>query len=700
MESIATSAALPDSRRDTLVTLDSAQRDTLDLFVGQVIDDDEDENTCCGFCCHKKKNDTKSTGWNKRMKGIWAMRGFQTAERPRDETEIHSPPPWAHDEDYSRGKRTIFTSMLRKDLKKHKRKKRRVKREKKVITEEKFDFSDKTTIFGKITGSVMPDPTENIYKDPEFKEQAKLGAQLIDQVTKEPLSKWADRALHVFVHTLFFANLVAEIVDLALEPEYFGFKVTAVCIGVLENLVVWLIFIIMQLPCVKKSEHYELHKKHQQYVENVLAEVMIYPMIILTVVAFSSGKDYNVFINAEDRADVFKWCQMFLLLTDTAYLVITQVLRLRMLYRLLKDIQTNLGTGDELNLTGDWSLAGRIMPRAYFTVIGNIVLFIFLVIMFGAQVHKDNVETEDFGISMQSGVIMVCLLLLPFYSIGMFALVNYFWIMEIVLNINLTIGRQDELQDKLLADESYGKVMEVALSMAKKNIKVSEQKYKIIQTTPRWRKVLYGLTELHILLLLFFYQIVMVAALFVFDGFDTDAKNIAVRVLFGLVMIVVNSHAFVMAIFSNFVLLLLGIGMLFYPIFIMICCTQQLKDEGDEDEEKEEEEEPDPETGIAEDEKKTAGNTTSREVILENYSGDEEDENMDDRNIDNDMGDGDAGRETAHDDGDGSINETVVDRGGTSVNESVDVVFNESDRDNTDLSKAPETDRQSVDSVV
>ena len=94
----------------------------------------------------------------------------------------------------------------------------------------------------------------------------------------------------------------------------------------------------------------ETHRKRQQYVENVLTEVMLYPMIIIAIVGFATEKMYL------EPANTLGYFQIVFLCLDTIYLFGTQIIRMYMFYKLLKDLKKIMGAQNPI--LKDWSLAG------------------------------------------------------------------------------------------------------------------------------------------------------------------------------------------------------------------------------------------------------------------------------------------------------------------------------------------------------
>ena len=77
----------------------------------------------------------------------------------------------------------------------------------------------------------------------------------------------------------------------------------------------------MYTKCRKIGES-DQFKKHQQYIENIVHEALIYPVLITTVVGFVNDRMYNVadFVN-----DALFWAQFVLLIGGMLELIWTQV---------------------------------------------------------------------------------------------------------------------------------------------------------------------------------------------------------------------------------------------------------------------------------------------------------------------------------------------------------------------------------------
>ena len=165
-------------------------------------------------------------------------------------------------------------------------------------------------------------------------------------------------------------------------------------------------------------------------------------------------------------------------------------MRMVILYKLMKDIKKILETpGEKLKAS---TIAGFILQRAYFTVLGNTFVFLYLLCMLGIMVSLGNYQGQEgggggwfpyvslcwfahsvnysnhFGYNGLSPITFPCvlqayrsnkndegdanyslprlwplmifsILLFPFYSIVMFLLANLYWVYEVFMDINFKV---------------------------------------------------------------------------------------------------------------------------------------------------------------------------------------------------------------------------------------------------------------------
>ena len=91
--------------------------------------------------------------------------------------------------------------------------------------------------------------------------------------------------------------------------------------SVIENCVVFGIWLHIKLRKVKDDDKFV---KHQQYIENIVHEILIYPVLITTVVGFVNDRMYNV---GDFLEDPLFWAQFVLLIGGMLELIWTQVIK-------------------------------------------------------------------------------------------------------------------------------------------------------------------------------------------------------------------------------------------------------------------------------------------------------------------------------------------------------------------------------------
>ena len=136
---------------------------------------------------------------------------------------------------------------------------------------------------------------------------------------------------------------------------------------------------------------------------------------------------------------------------DLIDLLWTQALRMYMLYKLIKDINKILNPNQEANCCS-YSIGGSILPRAYITVLGNTLIFLFLIFMLGAQMHQENLEQQAYRMTWKSGLLTASLIVLPIHTMVLFLVANSYWVLEMFIKINLQISKSEEFQKKLEED--------------------------------------------------------------------------------------------------------------------------------------------------------------------------------------------------------------------------------------------------------
>ena len=97
------------------------------------------------------------------------------------------------------------------------------------------------------------------------------------------------------------------------------------------------------------------------------------------------------------------------------------------------------------------------------------------------------------------------------------------------------------------------------------------------------QKLMYGLSEVYIILLVILWEIMLLAVFLTFDGFTSDSLNWALRFSFALVTIIVNSQVMFLALSVNIVLPFVTASMFCYPCAIMLCFRVKSNEVNDDD---------------------------------------------------------------------------------------------------------------------
>jgi hypothetical protein len=432
--------------------------------------------------------------------------------------------------------------------------------------EEKVDFLDDSTVFGKTFAALGFKQSESL-SNKDTRKQARNALKLADSLTSVPLSKVWHVFTEVFNNLVFFMNIAVAIADIARGPEYLYYKVTALMLGLLENLIAFVMWGIRRHPKFKNSERKEKYEKYQQYIENILSELLIYPLFILSILGFTTEKMYQ-------KQSAFGWVQLALIIFDTIVLIYNQVVRLHMLRRLMRDLKAIIVT-DGNKEKSSWRIAGSILPRCYYTVISNFVVVLALACMFGIQSNSDNYTTSDYRLTAPSALVMILLLLLPSLSLILFFAVNLYWVMEILMRINFVIGSSEDFQEKIRKD--YGNSLAEALQYSRSKIPSSEKKLETVEKAKTASKLLFCLHEIPFLFLIFFWQWLIIITVYLFDGYEDTTINIGIKLGFVAVLVIANPHVALLMVLSNFMILGLLLGLIVYPVCLPLCCKKQYK---------------------------------------------------------------------------------------------------------------------------
>ncbi|XP_013379368.1 uncharacterized protein LOC106150892 [Lingula anatina] len=404
-------------------------------------------------------------------------------------------------------------------------------------------------------------------------DQANLGHKLITSQTEKPLNPCIATSLEVFMHCVFLANLVFTIADIAVDPNFLHFKIPALIIGILENIVLLVIYFYLKLRYYKNkntgrtetSEEDKHRNKRIQYITNLCYEFLLYPIIIFTVFGLAVGKDYQ-FGNA------WQITGMILLFIDLVDLSIVYVSRMYMVRRLVKDMELILNVHG-FKVSERTGFCGGILTRTYICIVGNSFLFAVMLLLLGFQIHADNYISEDYLLSFRSAFMILCTVLIPFLSLVNFILVNYYWILECLLLISKYAARDfgDAVE---VYREKYGEAFADTLEHIIRNTEANESRIRDIQQVAPMQKFLYGTQEwwIIILVILFNTLAMSIPAFYQSDPHSGHGSTFAIA---AYIVVLIASN--IQTVATLVLLLLIGFAFVFtmlYEICQACCCRQ------------------------------------------------------------------------------------------------------------------------------
>ena len=324
----------------------------------------------------------------------------------------------------------------------------------------------------------------------------------------------------------------------------------------------------------KNSERLEQLKKKQQYVENVLHEILLTPLMIISTIGFANDKMYK---NPET---VVAWILVHLFVIDLIDITWTQIVRAKMIYKLLQDVNNILNPDTPATLGS--KKHGALLPRIFMCIIGNNVVFVVMMVMLGLQIHSENYETGDYGISYRSGLIITGMLFIPITSLAFFALANSYWVMELLISLSLAVGEKGQVD----VGEDAPDTLTDALNYAVANTDATRERLDRLQKVSWLKKLMYNLTVPGMIVLHLIWGGLVFLIMVSFNPFENHWYNACLQLSFLVSVIVANGHQVVILLGSVLLIAFLFIGFLFYPFFVLLCCRKKQAvedlDDGDE----------------------------------------------------------------------------------------------------------------------
>ena len=172
-----------------------------------------------------------------------------------------------------------------------------------------------------------------------------------------------------------------------------------------------------------------------------------------------------------------------------------------------------------------------ITSRIFYTVVLNALLFGFMIIHLALQVYHENLsknkptshrlaeieasknlglpedDVEIVYMSYVGGLMLICTIVVPIFNIVIFILANYYYIIELMIKINLHVVKKEDFRKQL---EEHGDVAKGILGFAGKNVHATPGRLRDIQSLTTFQRVFFVLREWWIDLIFFAWAIIIV----------------------------------------------------------------------------------------------------------------------------------------------------------------------------------------------
>lgn len=165
--------------------------------------------------------------------------------------------------------------------------------EMKNYMEDDMVFFYEETLFGKVTSSLSVGRTERI--GDAFNKKAKLtGFKILSSISRVPLSRFWQTCSEIFLVSLFLANVILMSYDLYIAPIYLFYKGISLGLVLLKN---WLLGrwhwsqSTPSSPKFNNSANKDQLKKVQQYTGNILHELLLAPLLIVTTIGIDNDNN-------------------------------------------------------------------------------------------------------------------------------------------------------------------------------------------------------------------------------------------------------------------------------------------------------------------------------------------------------------------------------------------------------------------------
>lgn len=216
-----------------------------------------------------------------------------------------------------------------------------------------------------------------------------------------------------------------------------------------------------------------------------------------------------------------------------------------------------------------------ITSRLVYTIVMNSVLFGAMLLLLGLQIYHENLdenkpeyfkaweaESDDelYYVSHIAAYMITATIIVPILSIVVFVLANYYYILELMIKINVHVLKNSALRSTL---EEYGDVAQGIMGFAKTNVHATPGRLRDIQSLSTFQRVFYVLREWWIDLIFFIWSVII--SLYCYFYYEYSSKT-QVTGTFYIVYLVTfltcvmlfafaNYHTFAIVLITNILML-------------------------------------------------------------------------------------------------------------------------------------------------
>lgn len=139
-----------------------------------------------------------------------------------------------------------------------------------------------------------------------------LPFQVVEAITEAPLNKFFSTLTTLLPYVVFTVSVLAALIDLIVsKAELAEFNVSCFTLDLVEVIFLTLNFLLHKTTWYKSktAEEKESFDKKQQVIDNVLAEVLLYPTIICSLVSVATSKPFlpDTFLAINYNGHMVSW---------------------------------------------------------------------------------------------------------------------------------------------------------------------------------------------------------------------------------------------------------------------------------------------------------------------------------------------------------------------------------------------------------